>query len=253
MEIINKLSAKEKNLLFVLLTVLILFGSYQLGFQKYTEKSEHLSEENAVLILKLNELQEKAVNKEKYIQETKDMEGETDMMLSHFPTTLTQEKNTIFVTHLESYAEMKVSSISFADNSEFYSLANTQDSTAGSDENIEEAVDTSAETESTDGSVADDTMITGYKTTMVLTYQANYKGLKRCIEYINTYKEKMNIVDLSAAFDHTTGNLTGTITIAVYALGGIDKTDDILEIPGIDIGTENIFGSFDLNVINTTN
>ena len=42
METINKLSSKEKNILYVLLVVLIFYGSYQLGFLKYTEKADNL-------------------------------------------------------------------------------------------------------------------------------------------------------------------------------------------------------------------
>lgn len=254
MEIINKLSMKEKNLFFVLLTLLILFGSYQWGFQRFIDKTDVLYEENTTLQVKLEDLQQKAANRDKYMNETEYMNEETDMMLSYFPVTLTQEKNTIFVTNLERYADMKVSSISFVENTEIYSTEQVSEDVTGDTEDANEMVEEVIQDDITSsGDITVDGMsISGYKTTLILTYKTNYGGLKRAIEYINSYNERMNIVDLSAAFDNSTGNLTGTITFDIYAIGGIDKTDDILDIPGVDIGTQNIFGTFELNVTDTT-
>ena len=59
-------------------------------------------------------------------------------------------------------------------------------------------------------------------------------------------KEKMNITDISAAFDNTTGNLTGTLTISLYALAGIKKGEEEVSIPGIGLGMDNIFDSIEI-------
>lgn len=256
METINKLSSKEKNLLYVLLVVLIFYGSYQLGFLKYTEKADNLNEENQILEVKLDDLEQKAANKEKYINETAEMNEEIGTMLNLFPTTLTQEKNTMFVINLESLAKMKISSISYSDNTIFYSTNNAEtaensiDTAAGGTENTAEA---STSNEEIEGNLESNLDLTGYKTTLLLTYQANYAGLKSCIDYINGYQEKMNIVDLSAAFDNTTGNLTGTISIDVFALNGLGKEDEEVDIPVLNIGTDNIFGTFEIKTNDAIN
>lgn len=220
MKIANNLSDNEKNLLFLLFTLLILFSAYQFGFVKFTDKAEELQKENLTLSSKVNELQIKKNQEEKFMNETLEYEEKMNEILGAFPVWITQEKNLMLITELEEYANVKISSVTFQDVSTFYTA--------------------SLENES---SVSDVNDITGYTTSIALTYQASYQGLKDCIQFINNNEEKMNITDISAAFDNTTGNLTGTLTISVYALDGIHKSEEKLVIPGIDLGMDNIFGS----------
>lgn len=228
MKIANNLSDNEKNLLFLLFTLLILFSAYQFGFVKFTDKAEELQKENLTLSSKVNELQIKKNQEEKFMNETLEYEEKMNEILGAFPVWITQEKNLMLITELEEYANVKISSVTFQDVSTFYTA--------------------SLENES---SVSDVNDITGYTTSIALTYQASYQGLKDCIQFINNNEEKMNITDISAAFDNTTGNLTGTLTISVYALDGIDKSEEKLVIPGIDLGMDNIFGSVETkDVIN---
>ncbi|WP_066711994.1 hypothetical protein [Clostridium sp. Marseille-P299] len=228
MKIANNLSDNEKKLLFLLFTLLILFSAYQFGFVKFTDKAEELQKENLTLSSKVNELQIKKNQEEKFMNETLEYEGKMNEILGAFPVWITQEKNLMLITELEEYANVKISSVTFQDVSTFYTA--------------------SLENES---SVSDVNDITGYTTSIALTYQASYQGLKDCIQFINNNEEKMNITDISAAFDNTTGNLTGTLTISVYALDGIEKSEEKLVIPGIDLGMDNIFGSFEIkDVVN---
>lgn len=223
MKIANNLSDNEKNLLFLLFTLLILFSAYQFGFVKFTDKAEELQKENLTLSSKVNELQIKKNQEEKFMNETLEYEEKMNEILGAFPVWITQEKNLMLITELEEYANVKISSVTFQDVSTFYTA--------------------SLENES---SVSDVNDIIGYTTSIALTYQASYQGLKDCIQFINNNEEKMNITDISAAFDNTTGNLTGTLTISVYALDGIDKSEEKLVIPGIDLGMDNIFGSVEI-------
>lgn len=228
MKIANNLSDNEMNLLFLLFTLLILFSAYQFGFVKFTDKAEELQKENLTLSSKVNELQIKKNQEEKFMNETLEYEEKMNEILGAFPVWITQEKNLMLITELEEYANVKISSVTFQDVSTFYTA--------------------SLENES---SVSDVNDITGYTTSIALTYQASYQGLKDCIQFINNNEEKMNITDISAAFDNTTGNLTGTLTISVYALDGIHKSEEKLVIPGIDLGMDNIFGSVEIkDVVN---
>lgn len=270
MKIISNFSDNEKNLLFLLFTLLILFSSYQFGYVPLTNKADHLYEQNKELTSTLNELQMKKDNQEKYISETNSFQERTNEMLEEFPIQITQEKNIIFVTQLEEYAKMKVASITFQDITKFYESNQNNEDTVSTGENVntdegeqseassEELSDkeinnnsdfnTKEANKKIEGFNTNNIDMKGYTTSMVINYQCNYKGLKKMIEFINTNEEKMNISDLSAAFDYTTGNLTGSVTISVYALNGIDKAEEELLIPNIEIGTNNIFGSFELPV-----
>ena len=267
MEAIKKISDREKKLLLIFLSLLILVGAYQLGYQKYTNKTDVLTVANLDMKAKLNVLQEKQRDKEKYLKETKEWNIKTDKMLNEFAVSLPQNKITMFVTSLEEYAGMKVSSISFQDMSIFYTSTQTNnavDAAAASDATVASDGTATVETTATDqvGEDNDATIgqeslsnldLTGYQTTTVLTYQTTYDGMKKCIDYINNNEEKMNISDLTVAFDNTTGNLSGTLTINMYALDGINKAYVEPEINGVDIGTDNIFGTFELPLTTGTN
>lgn len=230
----KKISTRELKLLFVFFTLLILYASYQFGYLKYTNKTEKLMEESRTLENQLSELKKKDSNKEKMIKETEEFNKKKDSMLEEFPAGVTEEKITMFVVDMENYAGAQVSTISFDGIQAFYS----PDIALSGDTTEEEA---NTATESTA-----DVNITGYQTTVLLSYQATYAGLKKCIDYINTYKEKINIGGLTATFDSTSGNLTGTITFIVYSLSGTDKKYQAPQIAGIEIGRENIFGTFEI-------
>lgn len=272
MKIASNLTDHEKNLLFLLFTLLILFCAYQFGYVPFTERAENLHNENLLLTSRVNELQIKKNQEEKFITETKDYEEKINEMLGEIPVRITQEKSIMLITELEDYADIKISSINFQDISKFYSGSfqgsnmqssanvSTNESEQDSDvaenntANNESTMDVTKEAATNDSSrdstnLLINTAVTGYSTAIVLTYQTSYEGLKKCIEFINENEEKMNITDISAAFDNTTGNLTGTLTINLYALDGIDKQDEEVKVPGIHIGVDNIFDSIENSIL----
>lgn len=284
----KKITTRELKLLFVFFTLLILFVSYQFGYLKYTKKADALTSENQVLEGRLAELEKKDSNREKVENETAEYLRKKNAMLEEFSGGFTQEKITMFVIDLEEYAGMNVSSIAFEDTSVFYSptgkgvadSGETQDTaaeetpqaaaggegiqpedvseTAAPAEDMTEDNAEAGENSSEASSAAPDSKtpavgITGYQTSVVLSYQATYEGLKKCIDYINDYKERMNISALTASFDSTTGNLTGTVTVTMYALYGAGKRYTPPQISGVKLGTDNIFGTFELPLNNGTN
>lgn len=136
---------------------------------------------------------------------------------------------------------MDVSSITFGDINMFYTTGQV----------VGDSIDTISKVESQETSVVEVgnfSSIAGYQMTMNLSYQTTYDGLKKGIDFINKNDNKMNISDITAAFDNTTGNLTGTMTIIKYALDGTGKTFENVIIDGVQLGTENIFGTFELPV-----
>ena len=277
MEIIKKLSEREKNLLFILFIFIILFFSYQFGYVKLTGKADALSTENLELSVKLNDLKQKDVAKEKYIEETNQMTADTQDMLNHLAASMTQDKSTIFVTKLEKEAEMIVSAISFGDTTQIYDSKQAMDTTnqtandatngTSNDTTNGTSSDTANGTSSdtangTSGDTTNDasgntsTMsgtaegngLKGYQSSITINYQTSYSGLKKAIDFINNYYEKMRIQSITAAFDSTTGNLTGTIIIDLFMLSGEGREAEPFDINGIEIGTDNIFGTFELPV-----
>lgn len=84
---------------------------------------------------------------------------------------------------------------------------------------------------------------TGYQMSVNISYSTTYPGIKRVIDMINKHKNKVRIQTISAAYDNTTGDLTGSMTLNFYAIGGSGKKYKAPEIKGIPLGLDNIFGT----------
>jgi hypothetical protein len=237
MELLKKISDHEIKLILVFLTLIIFVGSYQLGYQRYHQKAGRLSTENMNLRIQMNELQMKEANKDNILKNTSDMVSEAASLLEEFPLGLPQEKSTLFISALAGFSGMKISTISFGASTVFYSEANTSEAAAGM--NAASGTDAAVVQPLASG-------YTGYKTAVMIAYQATYEGMKKSIRYINEYEERMNLVDLTASFDNTTGNLTGVMTIELYAVTGTDRVPEEPVIQGVQLGTDNIFGSFEI-------
>ena len=71
----------------------------------------------------------------------------------------------------------------------------------------------------------------------------SYSGLKKAVQYIEDYGERMTIDDISVAYDDSTGRLTGTMTLNMYTMTGTPKTYLAPALDNIKLGVANLFGS----------
>lgn len=234
MDISKKIPHKQLKLLIVLATLLTVVCSYYFGFQKYNKKAELLEKENRTLTVQRNELIDKNSKMAIMTEEINIMKGSYEALLDKFPSDLTQDKNIMFIYNLAKHAEMEIKVISLGENELFYSPLGYSNTTLD------------ASTESNDTTQATNREdILGYKTMVTISYSSTYEGLKKCISYINDYKDRVNVSSITAAFDQTSGILSGTMTINLYALSGTDKEFEEVVIDTVPIGTDNIFGTFE--------
>lgn len=82
MQLLNKLSNKEKKLLLVFVILLIIVVTYQFGYVAYSNKAKDLENHNQTLKSRLMELQQKQDNRNKYITETDEMKSQTQGYLN---------------------------------------------------------------------------------------------------------------------------------------------------------------------------
>ena len=80
------------------------------------------------------------------------------------------------------------------------------------------------------------------KETLSTNYACSYEQLKKMIDYINAYPERMNIDSISIAFDSESNGLKGNITLNLFAVTGTGKEYTAPDISGLSLGTGNIFG-----------
>lgn len=220
MDLLKKIPQRQVKRFLILITLLIIAASYFFGYQKFSKKTDLLIDENRTLTSERNELQQKNNNKENIIRETEEMKEKIEYLLNQFPSTLTQDKTIMFIHNLAEHAGMTIKMIGLSENELFYPLSGP------------------------DGS-SDTDQLLGFKTKVTISYESTYEGLKNCIDYIHSYKDRANIPSFNASFDHATGNLSGTMSIDFYALAGIDREVKEETIDGVRIGTDNIFGTFE--------
>lgn len=236
MDIIKKLPQKQVKLILVLVTLLIVVFSYFFGFQKFNKKADLLQKENRTLTSERNELLEKNRNKAALTEEMTIMRERYKSLIDEFPSDITQDKSIMFIYNLTKYAKIEVKVIGLGEKELFYSplgYSNTP---------LEATTEIADTTQISNGNIED---ILGYKTRVNISYSSTYEGLKKCIRYINDDKDRMNVSSFNAAFDQTSGILSGTMIIDFYALRGTGKELEEVLIDTVPIGTENIFGTFE--------
>lgn len=219
MEILRKIPQKQVKFILVLFTLIIVVPSYFFGQQKYSKKAELLKKENINLTNEMNELQQKNRNRDDLIKEINEMNDRSKLLIDKFPSELSQDKNIMFIHNLSKHTGMDIKGINLSDSELFYPIVS---------QNTPDMED-----------------LLGYKSKITISYSSTYQGLKKCISYIHGFDERMNIPGFTASFDHATGNLSGTMTIDVYALCGTDKKFDEAIIDGVSVGKDNIFGTFE--------
>lgn len=252
-----KISEKDARLLILLFALIIFAVSYFFIYTKNTEKTKEINASNTVLQQRVNELEGMQVDAGDKQKEIETFEKEIAKIKEKFPSQIRTEDSIVLVDQLENNADMKVSSESFIMNQIFYPNLTGSDST--SDSNSESASnegtsdgtsdtstggDDTAVADTSDGDTSNTSLaLIGYKSTTTITYQTTYAGLKKAIDYIYNNNNMMNISDLTATYDSSTGNIMGSMSINAYSLFGTGKKYEAPYIDGINTGLCNIFGT----------
>jgi hypothetical protein len=218
-----KVSDRDKKLLMVLFSVLILAAAYFYGFQNIVAQTDTYQSETRVLKKKQSELIEKSQNKDKYISDTANYNGLFKTITSQYSNATTQVSSIDFINKVESVTGAWIKSISFSDPSAIYTFGNVVSSNP-----------------SLSGSKAYATDMTGYDTTLTLSYEADYLQWKNLIAFINNYYSKNTIDNISMTYNNATGKVSGTMTVSLYAITGNDRSYTDPEF-NVNTGTDNIF------------
>ena len=80
------------------------------------------------------------------------------------------------------------------------------------------------------------------KETMTTNYVCTYEQLKKMIDFINAYPERMNIEAITIAYDSETKGLKGNLTLNLFAVTGTGKDYQPPKIDDLSVGKDNIFG-----------
>ncbi|MDE6635246.1 MAG: hypothetical protein K2K09_01390, partial [Lachnospiraceae bacterium] len=85
--------------------------------------------------------------------------------------------------------------------------------------------------------------IAANKSIMGINFKTSYEGLKKCMDFIDSYSDYMNIESFSCAYNQETGLLIGSFNVNRYSLSGLGKVYEDPAVDGIGLSKDNIFGS----------
>ena len=218
-----RISQKSVQLILLVLIVAIGLCADQFGYVRFIEKANAVKEENKAIEARINELTEKETHREEWNQAIAKTKDDTKAILAKYGPGNTPEKSVMFVRALEDAAGMQVGTIGFNPDSVLFVSSDL-------DENGNPAVE------------IDSTYIS-------LSYNTTYDGLKECMKYINNYPERMNVQSFTSNFNQENGQLAGNMIINLFGVKDADHKYLEPSIGGVETGTDNIFGTVDVNLI----
>lgn len=214
----NKMNAGQTKMLVLILAVAVIVVAFRFGFTPIMDKSLEVKQQNNELTTKLNELNNVKNNEQQFKDELTNAENGINMVAQSYAAGITPQKTIMMLKELEQFADanFKVKSAGFNEMENIFTASFTNEN----GENI-----------------------LAYKGSVNITYEATYDGLKRAMDFINTYHERMNVELFNAAYNQETGILMGSMTINMYAVTGLGKVYEEPAIGPVNMSLENIFGT----------
>ncbi|MDD6798544.1 MAG: hypothetical protein PUE71_09685 [Clostridia bacterium] len=220
-----EISDRDKKLLMVLLAVVIVIAAYMLGYQKFAEKTLLYQNESAKLHTVQKDLIEKTQNRAKYEADTAEFKKIYNSVFANYSSSINQDDSLEFLNKVEKITGAWIKGVTFSEATNIYTFGQVRSSNP-----------------SANGTSVYKSDYKGYKTTLTISYEAEYSQWKQMINYINNYFSKNAIESMSMSYNVEDGTVTGTISIATYAVVGGDRKH-VSPSFALPVGTDNIFNS----------
>jgi|GEM_PF-2450325 hypothetical protein len=214
----KKMTQNQLQLVVLLLMVIIVVVAYSFGYSTFDKMAQKVMNDNKVLNTRVAELEQKAAQKGTYEKGIADSGAEIEEIYSKYGAGITPEKSIMMVSEMEQKAQMTVSNISFSPETGIYFSTKLKE----------------------DGTSA----VSLYTSQLSLNFSTSYQGLKDGMDFINSYKERMNVESFNAVYNQETGQLDATMILNLYRIVRADSEYVVPDVSGVAIGTDNIFGTY---------
>lgn len=220
-----KVSKKELYLLLALVGVIIAICSWQFGFRKINEKTDVLRAETKVLEADIQKYSGVKDNIELYQKGIESAANQIAGILSNFPVDVLPEDAIMLGREFEkNNLNTYVEGVGLGTKTNMYNV-------------------TSQPVEAT----TIPTSYSLYELQVNVSYTTSYQGLKDMFDYIYEHKNRMSVNNFAVAYDTNTGLLSGATLVEMYYVTGTDKEYTQQNLSGVTIGTDNIFGTIDVD------
>ena len=233
----SNISERDKKLLFILGAILVLAGAYFFVFRTYTEKTDEYVEKNQNIENYIKELDSKIANKEIKEKEIITYNTERRNIVDRFSGGMTHELAIKLLADMEKETEITTAQVNLSVNDIFFNQKESEENQVIKPESVSSVSSIAVEGVSEENYP----MLTGYKTSLTLEFACTDEQLRKAIDFVNNYEEKMSVESVVVGYDETTGGLIGTMVVCMYALDGNDKEYEEPMIDNVKSGVVNIF------------
>ena len=262
------ISMRDKKILLMFLGVGVFAAGYFFGYRPQMEEAQNIQTSNESLQERLDELLKLAENKDYYLEETESLNAKVDEYTSAFPADIRPEDGIVLSMNMENSLDMQISNVGLGtrefvaalDGSTEDPLANMPDQTLSEQANAQtqsqideiEGTDVQGDKERQAASDAEVASLSDTFTSPVLyriqdsmQFTGTYASLKDMVDYLADQAGRMTLDNVNASFDSSTGNLSGSITVNLFAMAGTGKTYTEPDAGSVAYGTSNIFGTIE--------
>ena len=224
----NKKSNGKDVKAFFFVFILVIIAAVLAYFYLYmpmVEQRKALEKENYDLDVRLITLKNMARDEDIYKMGINESSKAIKKVMNHYSAGNTPEKSIMMVDYMEKEVGLRFPNLGFTQPT----LLST--------------VQMPMVTETADGSYAIEYYdVNLLRETLSTNYACSYTQLKKLIDFINAYPERMNIDAITVTFDSENNGLKGNLTLNLYAVTGTGKEYTAPKISGLSIGSDNIFG-----------
>ena len=215
------ISKRDLNFLLALLGLVAFLALYFLVSQNLQEKADAINTSAEALRPQLAELEERYANLPTYEQGIADYRAAIADTLAQYPAGIEDEDFLVYLLGMEAETGLQMQSVSFEAPAVLLQFP--------------------CEVER-DGqpAVAD---VTASRSGAVMTGALTYPQLKKAIDYLYTSRQRTGLDALSVSYNAESGGLTATFTVAKYLMAWDGKPNSPAEIPRLNLGTANLFGT----------
>jgi hypothetical protein len=233
----DNITKGQRNLLLFIVSVAILFVPiYYVAVPKFNERKDIIAEKDEREVY-YNDLKQKDVNRQQYIDDTATYTEMYEAVLAEFPSELYQENTIMYLEGIKNEYEFDFPSVTMGEETLFYTLGSGATGDASLDGGTVEV-----ETDENGNPVASGDGYNCYSASFPVSYSGSYQSVKDVIDYIETSDYRMTVDSIDIAFNEETGDYEGSMTFSSYSVSGGERTTDQVNV-NVQTGTNNIFGN----------
>lgn len=217
---------------------------YLVIWNQFGEKTDALNVENQALEEEVGHLRDLADHKEQYLADTKAMQQENEEIVNQFPAEVRYEDEIMYASNSEKNHMTNITAIAMPGSNvvEVAPPAAAEPAAEEGEETVEEDGEVVENTVTEAAPTAPSIML--YQTPVTINIATPYTTLKDVIAEIADDKVNKKSIDVvSMSFSEETGDLEGTVSYSMYSLTGTEKTYTSPSIPGVQIGTDDLFNT----------